>query len=396
MSNKLKIVFASHTYIGGPYVVGSHHLARELSKMGHEVLHISTPITPFHILKRKDSSTSKRLKLWREMSIENEDLINCVPLSLIPWRIAGEIFRKTKENHLLTTILLPSLKKILNKTFKGPVDVLLIDQPYFVGINKYINAKKIIYRATDLYPEMTGDKNVSIAEEEIIKIADGLVATSEPVREYIQSYDENLPSLLLENGVEFEHFNKPCEEPNEIKHLSHPRAVYLGAIDQRLDLNAIHQLAVSRPDLNIIIIGPATTENILQFKAETNVHFLGAISYSKIPSYLQFMDIALLPLSKHASNNGRSPMKLYEYAASGLPIVVRETPEILRRNESYIFTYKNSEDITSAVKMAEKNLSVLTRQSISNSAEEHSWKTKAMILMTFIENLKSKIRLKSG
>ena len=42
----MKIAFLSHTAMGGDFVVGSHHLATALAARGHDVLHMSAPVTP--------------------------------------------------------------------------------------------------------------------------------------------------------------------------------------------------------------------------------------------------------------------------------------------------------------------------------------------------------------
>src|ERR1700724_681639 len=42
----LKIVIGAHTPHGTPYIVGSHHIARELKRMGHTVFHIPLPLGP--------------------------------------------------------------------------------------------------------------------------------------------------------------------------------------------------------------------------------------------------------------------------------------------------------------------------------------------------------------
>ena len=61
---KLTIVFASHTFMGGTFVVGSHHLARCLANQGHRVLHLSTPVTPFHLVGWSNAETKGRFETW--------------------------------------------------------------------------------------------------------------------------------------------------------------------------------------------------------------------------------------------------------------------------------------------------------------------------------------------
>lgn len=244
MMKKLKIVFASHTFIGGPFVVGSHHLAREMTRLGHEVLHISTPITPFHYFFSKNEINSLRKKASRESRKNRNDFpINYIPFSLVPWKVARKFYSKFGVNLAVTSLSISSMKKYLDEISFSEPDILLIDQPTFIGIEKLISPKITIYRATDLYTEMTGDQTISIAEKDIIGFSDGVIGTSGPVLDYLQKINNRLPNLLIENGVDFEHYTKIESLPHEFASVPTPRAIYIGAIDDRLDLEAFELLA---------------------------------------------------------------------------------------------------------------------------------------------------------
>lgn len=385
LAKKLKIMFVSHTYIGGPFVVGSHHLARELSEMGHRVLHLSTPVTPAHLLKIKQRTVAERFLQWRRMKTQRGDLIHCVPFSLIPWTFAGRLLRTTGKNWFVKSIAFPRIHKLLDRHQFSDVDLMLIDQPYFAGIEDYVRAKVIIYRPTDNYAEMLGDPTVETAERKMIRKAHGMVATSEPVLAGIRKYEVDIPAMVMENGVEFGHFAGLEDEPEEYKAIPKPRAVYVGAVDKRLDLGAVRTLARARPDLSILIIGPGRSPAGPPSGFPGNVHFLGSKNYASLPAYLHHADVALLPLSDHGANRGRSPMKIYEYAAAGLPIVATETPELLRRGDDFLYFYDTEERFAEKVGQVLEKLGEgeIARESIRNAARKHSWRTKAEQLVEF-------------
>jgi glycosyltransferase involved in cell wall biosynthesis len=385
---KLNIMFASHTYIGGPFMVGSHHLARELSNRGHRILHLSTSITPAHLLHMKRKTIADRFKHWWKIKGQGEPVINCVPFTWIPWKLAGRVFQRTGSNWFVKLIAFPTLAKLLKVHQFYEVDLLLIDQPYFAGIERYMNAKVILYRPTDNYKDMFGDKTVEAAEKEIVSKAHGIVATSSPVYQNIRKYKPELPAMIIENGVEYAHFSQFNEEPEELLAIPKPRAIYIGAIDDRLDLGAIKHLAEARQDLSLIIIGPHTPTSHLSFPS--NVHFLGAIAYSRLPSFLHHVNLALLPMSDHAANSGRSPMKLYEYAAAGLPTVVTATPELQRRGEEFLYFYKGIPAFIEQVNLVLDKLSrnVISNTKISEGARQHSWEAKAEQIILFSNGLR--------
>ncbi|MBO2944234.1 glycosyltransferase [Paenibacillus sp. F411] len=377
----MNIMFASHTYMGGDFVVGSHHLAREMNKLGHRVMHVSTPLSPFHALKWNNRDIQNRFRLWRgrARSLE-EGPVNAVPMSLLPWEIAGPFYKKTKRNWML-----PSLRGLMKQHGMENIDLLLMDQPRFVGLDQLLQPKRTVYRPTDIYSKMTGDPVVAQAEAELLGRVSALVSTSAPVHHELIAYNPQLPSMILENGVEYEHFSTPADEPEELKSIAGPRAIYVGAIDERLDVEGLARLAQNKPHISFVIVGPCPEAAARTFQGLTNVHLLGAKPYSRIPAFLQHSDVALLPLSHHPANAGRSPMKLYEYMAAGLPAVVTKTPELSRRDEQHLYFYHDLDDMAAQLERALSERS--SREEVQRRAASQAWHSKAAQLLAFIDNL---------
>ncbi|MFZ5807151.1 MAG: glycosyltransferase [Verrucomicrobiota bacterium] len=377
----MNIVFAAHSYMNPHLVVGSHHLARNLAAMGHRVFHFSTPITLPHWLRfQGNASYRARIALWRKSGLRHsENLVEYVPLSLIPWQIAkyGGIERN------LYTYFFPSLESILKKNNFGDIDALIIDEPRLVGCERHIRAKKIFYRATDLYVEMKNDRAILEAERILLNRCNGMIATSQPVLERLQSLSQNKPSLLLENGVDYEFFSLLREMPEEYAHIPSPRAVYVGALDERFNFEAIRQLAQSLPQLHVVLIGDFPVTQHHSFPS--NVHILGMRPYEQAPAYMQHAQIGLLPLSEHPANQGRSPMKLYEYAAAGIPVVATATAELSRRKLDFVTLVENNADFAKAVSMSLQN--PIPKETIQAHARSQNWLQKTKALLEFMESV---------
>jgi glycosyltransferase involved in cell wall biosynthesis len=378
----LRIVFASHTFIGGPFVVGSHHLAREMARLGHTVVHLSTPVTPLHLLAaEKRDATTKRLGIWRRNGqICDGMFLQYVPLGLLPWGLAGPAFRCVGVN--LATITLPRLSVYLRRRGLSEIDILFVDQPAFIGIERMLRVRASIMRATDLTASQGGLARRA-AEIALAKSADGLVGTSKLVLDSLTEVAPMKPSALIENGVEAERFLRSQPQPSELRPLARPILIYAGAMDERFDHEAVIALARTRPDFNIVLIGPKPPQ--IASAPPKNIHLLGMRPYEQLAGYFQHADLGLLPLNDHPSNAGRSPMKLYEYAAAGLPVVARQMPEIARRGEPFVFCYEKSCDL------AETCRAVLARphdkDAIRALAIEHSWTVKARQLLSFATGL---------
>lgn len=376
----MDIVFASHTVMGPHFVVGSHHLARNFAAAGHRVVHLSTPITPSHLLGMRNSEILyTRYLAWRSgwrTPATAKDAANLIPMAPLPWRWARPLYR-LGLNQLLWTV--PSIKGLLKRHGIGKPDLLIIDQPFFAGLERRLGARTTLYRATDLYAEMTSDPTCVAAEASILRNANGWIATSQPVFDHLRRLARDKPGLLLENGVDTKHFSTKQPLPPEYRSMPGPRLVYAGALDGRFDAVAARALALALPNASIVLIGPAedgVRAALEQGGVLTNLHLLGPRRYADLPGYLQNADAGLILLNDHPANDGRSPMKLYEYAAAGLPVVSRATREIARRGDRFVFLYDDARGVGDAAAKALAQRADLA-QALRQAATDASWEEKA-------------------
>ncbi len=79
-------------------------------------------------------------------------------------------------------------------------------------------------------------------------------------------------------------------------------------------------------------------------------------------------------------------MKLFEYAAAGLPVVARSASDTIRRNESFVRTYADPSEIVSKVARILQGEHA-GREDIRELARAHSWKAKADVLLDFVNSL---------
>jgi glycosyltransferase involved in cell wall biosynthesis len=388
----MDIVLASHTVIGGHFVVGSHHLARNFVAAGHRVIHLSTPITPAHLLRVRTSDIIRQRYLaWRgSWHAEMQEPANLVPMAPLPWRAARLLYR-LGLNQLLWTV--PSIKGLLRHCGMTEPDLLIIDQPYFAGLERLLRARTTLYRATDLYAEITGDPSCVAAEHQILNHVDGWIATSQPVFSHLQRLAPGKPSLLVENGVDVEHFSTAQALPSEYKGMAGPRLVYAGAIDKRFDTGAARALALAIPQASVILIGPVSDgadEALVQGGRLPNIHLLGPRPYNKLPAYCQHADAGLILMNYHPANGGRSPMKLYEYAAAGLPVVCRGTPEIARRAETFVFLYEDTDTVPETAAMA-LGQRVHLGPVLKSASVAASWAAKAQQISKFAVSIQNAV-----
>lgn len=379
----MKVVIAAHTPIGAPLVVGSHHLAIEITKLGHQVDHIPLPFAPWELLRSGYMSFAKLSARTFFPKKIGEGLTQLSFLSLVPKRTFN--FLMFKYYLSLYSRLSFSLRR------STECDVLIIDHPYQAFIIRKFKAKLIIYRPTDIYYSKASHMpNIAKLEEYILCKCDAIVSTSQvtidhlkstyPVHCFIRKH-QTKPTTVITNGVSLEDF----EVSADIEKFNTPTAVYMGSIDFRFDIEMCNKLAIANPNVNFLIIGPINQALLDKFAAP-NITLMGAVEYQKLSQTLSKCHVGLLLANQHVFNSSRSPMKLYEYACAGLPVVSSYIEEVARRNEQFVIMYDSFETADLALSKAfnnQKELSALAKV----TAKNHAWANKTKQLIDFCSDM---------
>ncbi|NIQ14383.1 MAG: glycosyltransferase [Candidatus Dadabacteria bacterium] len=126
-------------------------------------------------------------------------------------------------------------------------------------------------------------------------------------------------------------------------------------------------------------------KNLLNFRIE------GFVDHSKVSKYLLASDILVLPYSNEITikdgtqaKQFTSPIKLFEYLASGKPIVATDLPsiiEILRNNENSIIVEPDNVDalVNSLQKLYFDNeLSERISKKALSDAKNYSWEKRVI------------------
>ncbi|QOV98105.1 glycosyltransferase family protein [Rhodococcus pyridinivorans] len=357
----MKILFLSHSHFDGVLKVGSHHLSENASQLGHQTLHVSTPLAlPSLIVRPKSLKTSRAKCALRGPQTADSGVVNVVPLSLFP-----------------ASVRFPHrLRRTLEDRFQiSTYDLILVDQPLFYPIVQDLTGPTVVFRPTDVH--VSG--RIAHADDEMMNCADALVATSDFVLKHNLSKNPNVPSMVIENGVEFDRFAGGQDR-------TRTGFIYVGAIDYRFDWDTVSVLARHRPDVPVLLVGPVRSD--IPPDLPGNVELRGPVSYDKVPELLQSARVGLLPFSGAHINAGRSPMKFYEYLASGLYVVGTHTDELGRREAPGVYLWGDS--IDSIERAASDALSAgAYNEAGIDYAQQYDWKFRTESLIRFCSEIRN-------
>ena len=168
--------------------------------------------------------------------------------------------------------------------------------------------------------------------EGLLREADRVSVTSLPLAALARAGGARNPRVIG-NGVEAARF----QAAPPATHLpGDPRAPvlgYVGSLHSWFDLPLVLGLAHAFPEARVVLVGPAppaTGDEIERAQKDApNLFWLGARPYAEVPSLVRAFRVGLIPFRRTPLTEAVNPVKLYEYAAAGVPCVTtRFTDEV--------------------------------------------------------------------
>ncbi len=160
------------------------------------------------------------------------------------------------------------------------------------------------------------------------------------------------PAALVPNGVDPELWRAPAAAPDWWRALPAPRLLYVGTLDSRLDVEAVRAIARAWPQGTVALVGPvADSAHLLPLLAEPNVVGHDSVTREQVAALACAADVCLLAHRRTSLTEAMSPLKLYEYLASGSPIVATDL-EPVRAVEGPVFRVPPGGDFVAATRDA--------------------------------------------
>jgi glycosyltransferase involved in cell wall biosynthesis len=168
--------------------------------------------------------------------------------------------------------------------------------------------------------------------EGLLRDADRVSVTSEPLAALARAGGARDPRVIG-NGVEAARFERAVPAAALPGDPGAPVLGYVGSLHSWFDVLLVTALARARPQARVVLVGPAppaTRAELTRARTEApNLHWLGARPYEEVPSLVRAFRVGLIPFRRTPLTEAVNPVKLYEYAAAGVPCVTtRFTDEV--------------------------------------------------------------------
>ena len=226
---------------------------------------------------------------------------------------------------------------------------------------------------------------------EALRKADLVVAASDAL--YRRYLGRTRRLEYLPHGVNLEALTRQAgRTPADMAGLPHPVAGFIGALNDRLDLNLIEHLSQARPALSIPLIGPYAPDSfggglagpqLARLQRLPNVRLLGAKPSGELGAYINALDVAIVPYDANHPGVIFDYHKTLQVLALGKPMVTTcSVPDHVAPPQ--VYTGATPEAFVAAVDRALAEQDAAAAEACREFARQNTWERRGQQLMELL------------
>ncbi len=278
---------------------------------------------------------------------------------------------------------------LLRKKIKSEVDFLYFRSSYFVPLAILAFILRVpffyeVHRRPISWSERCRDYIMS-------PLAAGIIVISSYMGKHYLPYKKKI--LVAHDAVSLNRFvsvvNKKEARENLDLDANQNICVYAGTVSKLKGIEFVIASARALPNVLFILVGNVSREFIKE-SLPPNVKLFGWVEQKKLPLILRSADALLLPHPK--SEYSQSPMKLFEYMASGVPIVASRLPsisEILNDENAVLVEPEDGKALARGIErvIGDTHLSQTIAKKALCDVQNYTWEKRGITITEFIREV---------
>ncbi len=315
-----------------------------------EILYFDPPVS--YLAPLRDKSAKKNLTAYKHPGEKIGDNITVYSLPpVIPFFNKYRFINKLNQRRTARFVR----KKAAEHGFDDPI--LWCYSPTSCDCAKRIPHSALVYDCVDLHSAYGGLMDPKVVDEmefDLAAQADQVFATATRLAARLKAVNDS--AVMIPNGANYERFataadDLPC--PDDLKDIPQPVFGFVGALQSCIEYDWVVHAAAQRPDWSFVFIGGEKPGvDLSALKALPNVHFLGLKPNEQLPAYLKHCAACLNLFADNELSADVSPLKFYEYLATGRPVVSTPQPEQVLQYEGLIRVARSPEAFVAALEAA--------------------------------------------
>jgi glycosyltransferase involved in cell wall biosynthesis len=205
-------------------------------------------------------------------------------------------------------------------------------------------------------------------------------------REYKEYAEQEID--YLPNGVDMTELNRPqniCFPGNGKKIIG-----YIGIMNREVDLDLLEYIMSHNIHADFVMIGKATDEIFMKINGLTakhkNLFYLGPKSHNEIPGFMDRCDVLINVKKNDYTTSGADSIKIYEYLATGKPIVATPMPPAEKFADLIYVTSDKQRFVDYIYKALDENDGALREKRIK-VAMDNSWTKRVDVILDKVAQL---------
>lgn len=262
--------------------------------------------------------------------------------------------------------------------------MLWTQDPRAATLVDLLGVERIVYDLTDDWAAFEADPERRAAVQQRIESlgakASLILACSRDLERSARAWSENV--RYLPNAVDAP--SAVAELPDDVGRLAQPRLGYVGTLHaSRLDVELLVRMAALRPAWSFVLLGPNALSALdnERLLGARNVHYLGVRPHIAVRSYLEALDVCLVPHLVTPFTRSLDPLKLYEYLAAGRPVIatpVGNAPDL----EAHVTVASTAEQLVAEAARAMAGDSPERAAARRAAVAEATWEARAVEVET--------------
>ena len=245
-----------------------------------------------------------------------------------------------------------------------------------MGIDPSVLWKRTVYDCVDrhsAYPGHIDPKVVDEMEEDLARSCGCVFATAQGLYDRLKEFNGN--THLIPNGCAFELFHTAASMEKEGVC---PHFGFVGMLQECLDYDCIKAVAKDFPDGKVTLIGRTLPGVDMSWTQEyPNIEMAGLVPQPQLPERIKDFDLCLNVFADNELSRDVSPLKFYEYLATGKPVVSTLVPlQVLDYADCIYLAETPAEFVTRCREALAETPDSPKREARIEAARRNSWDEK--------------------
>ncbi|MCK4303558.1 MAG: glycosyltransferase family 4 protein [Candidatus Eisenbacteria sp.] len=287
-----------------------------------------------------------------------------------------------------------------SERFSFRPEVALVYHPALIRTVREIYAGPLVFDCLDDFPSLARSRSIAAAYEEVLTeglpLVDGMIAVN---RYLLESWGRllrpEIPEVVIEHGVDLSLFRPPDVQrkaavrsalgiPPDLKTIC-----YLGRADARISYEDLRTMMSLDEETLFLFVGEVSPEGraIFQRFHGQRIMPVGPIRPEQAADVVAASEVLIFPFRREPHLESVRGLKLYEYLATGRPVVAsfRRTLKAFREL-LYLYTTREELEEAFGAALAEPEKAPQQAARISR-AHDAAWSRRIAEVESFLQNV---------